>query len=172
MADPFLGEIRMFAGNFAPQGWAFCNGQLLSIAEFDALFALLGTTYGGDGQTNFALPNLNGRFAIHQGQGTGLSARTIGAQVGEQQVTLQINQLPTHNHAANCSANGAVANPKGNFWATDPSGNIAPYSTSAPNGQMAPLAAGSVGGQPHNNLQPYVAISYIISLFGIFPSQS
>ena len=172
MADPFIGEIRIFAGNFAPQGWALCNGQLLSIAEYTALFALLGTTYGGDGQTTFALPNLNGRLAIHQGQGTGLSARAIGSQVGEQQVTLQTSQLPAHSHAANCSSDGTAANPKGNFWATDPGGNIAPYSTSAPNGQMAPLTAAPAGGQPHNNLQPYVAISYIISLFGIFPSQS
>ena len=172
MADPFVGEIRMFAGNFAPQGWALCNGQLLSIAENDVLFNLLGTTYGGDGQTTFSLPNLNGRFAIHQGQGTGLSARAIGSQVGEQQVTLQISQLPAHSHAANCASNAATANPKGNFWATDPSGNTAAYSTSAPNSQMAPLTAAPAGGQPHDNLQPYVAISYIISLFGIFPSQS
>lgn len=172
MADPFVGEIRMFAGNYAPQNWAFCNGQLLSIAGYDALFNLLGTTYGGDGQTTFALPNLNGRFAIHQGQGAGLSSRVIGEQVGEQEVTLQIPHLPVHSHVANCSTQGTTANPKGNFWATDPNGNIAPYSTAAPNGQMAPLTASPAGGQPHNNQQPYVAINYIISLFGIYPSQS
>jgi len=172
MADPFLGEIRMFAGNFAPQGWAFCSGQLLSIAEFDALFSLLGTTYGGDGVTTFALPNLNGRFALHQGQGAGLSPRVIGALLGEQEVTLQTSHLPAHTHTVSCSTKGTTANPKGNFWATDPSGNLAPYSTAAPNGQMAPLTAGTAGGQAHNNQQPYMAISYIISLFGIYPSQS
>jgi len=172
MADPFLGEIRIFAGNYAPQGWAFCNGQSLSIAQYDALFSLLGTTYGGDGVSTFALPNLNGRFALHQGQGAGLSPRTIGGVVGEQQVTLQISHLPSHSHTASCSTRGTTANPKGNFWATDPGGNIAPYSTAAPNGQMAQLPAASDGGQPHNNQQPYVAISYIISLFGIYPSQS
>lgn len=172
MADPFVGEIRMFAGNYAPQNWAFCNGQLLSIAGYDALFNLLGTTYGGDGQTNFALPNLNGRFAIHQGQGPGLSPRVIGQPVGEPEVTLQIPHLPVHSHVANCSTQGTIANPKGNFWATDPSGNIALYSTAAPNGQMASLTASPAGGQPHNNQQPYVAINYIISLFGIYPSQS
>jgi microcystin-dependent protein len=172
MADPFLGEIRMFAGNFAPQGWAFCSGQSLSIAEFAALFSLLGTTYGGDGVTTFALPNLNGRFALHQGQGAGLTPRTIGQSVGEQDVTLQINQLPAHSHTAACSSRGTTANPKGNFWATDPSGNIAPYSTATPNGQMAPITASPGGGQPHNNQQPYVGISYIIALSGVFPSQS
>ncbi|MBV8709673.1 MAG: phage tail protein [Acidobacteriaceae bacterium] len=172
MADPFVGEIRMFAGNFAPQNWAFCNGQLLPIEGYDALFSLLGTTYGGNGTTTFALPNLNGRFAIHQGQGAGLSPRVIGGQAGEQEVTLQIQQLPIHSHAANCSTKGTTANPKGNFWATDPGGNIAPYSTAAPNGQMAPLAAGPTGGQSHNNQQPYMAVNYIISLYGIYPSQS
>lgn len=172
MANPFVGEIRIFAGNFAPQGWAFCNGQLLAIAEFSVLFNLLGTTYGGDGQTTFALPNLNSKFAIHQGQGPGLSTRTLGESLGEAQVTLNVNQLPTHSHPVNCSATATAANPKGNFWGTDPAGNIAPYSNAAPNAQMAPLTPGSGGGQPHNNMQPYTALCYIISLFGIFPSQN
>src|SRR5579872_257389 len=103
MADPFVGEIRMFAGNFAPQGWAWFNGKFFSFAEFNALFNLLGTTYGGDGVTTFALPNLNGRFAIHQGQGAGLTTRTIGQPVGEQEVSLQIKHLPAHSHTATCS---------------------------------------------------------------------
>jgi microcystin-dependent protein len=171
--DPFLGEIRLFAGNFAPQGWALCNGSLLSIAQNTALFALLGTTYGGDGVTNFALPNLNGRFAMHQGQGPGLSNRTIGEAVGEAAVTLSAAQVAAHSHAANCSSQGTTDTPKGNFWATDPSGDIAPYSAAGPNAQMAPLGAG--GGNPalpHPNVQPYQAICYIIALNGIFPSQN
>ncbi len=161
----------MFAGNFAPQGWAFCNGALLAIAQNSALFSLLGTTYGGDGVNTFALPNLNGRFAMHQGQGAGLSPRAVGQGVGEAMVTLTNSQVAGHSHAANCSSQGTVSAPKGNYWATDPSGDIAPYSSSGPNAQMASLAP-SGGATPHDNMQPYTAICYIIALEGIYPSQN
>ncbi|MBL8295545.1 MAG: phage tail protein [Bryobacterales bacterium] len=169
--DPFLGEIRLFAGNFAPQGWAFCNGALLSIAQNSALFALLGTTYGGDGNTTFALPNLAGRFAMHQGQGANFSSRSLGEAVGESQVTLTAAQVGAHSHTANCATHGDSTNPQGAVWATDPSASIAPYSSAAPNAQMAPLAQTGAG-QPHENRQPYVAINYIIALEGIFPTQN
>lgn len=169
--DPFLGEIRLFAGNFAPQGWAFCNGALLPIAQNSALFALLGVTYGGDGRTTFALPNLAGRFAMHQGQGVNLSNRTLGEAVGESQVTLTAAQVGAHSHTAHCATVGAASSPQGAVWATDPSGSIAPYSNAAPNAQMTPLAPAGAG-QPHPNLQPFVAINYIIALEGIFPTQN
>lgn len=169
--DPFLGEIRIFAGNFAPQGWAFCNGAMMSIAQNTALFSLLGTTYGGDGVNTFALPKLTGQFAMHQGQGAGLSNRSLGQPVGEAQVTLTASQVGAHSHTAHCSSQGAATSPDGAFWGTDPGGNIAPYSNSVPNAQMAPL--GKAGGsQPHENVQPYVAINFIIALEGIFPSQN
>jgi microcystin-dependent protein len=168
MASPFIGEIRMFGGNFEPQGWAFCNGQLLPISENQALFALIGTTYGGDGQTTFALPNLQGRFPIHQGSGS-----VIGQQSGSETVTLTANQIPAHTHAAQCSTQGAAASPNGAVWGTDPGGNIAPYSTSAANGTMNAGALSPAGGnQPHDNMQPFLVVSFIISLFGIFPSQN
>lgn len=169
--DPFLGEIRIFAGNFPPRGWAFCNGALLSIGENTALFSLLGTTYGGNGTTTFALPNLSGRFAMNQGHGAGLSNRVLGQAVGESQVTLNSVQVGSHSHFANCSMQSSSANPGGAFWGTDPSGDIAPYSNAAPNAQMTPLAS-SGSSQPHDNIQPYLAINFIIALEGVFPSQN
>jgi microcystin-dependent protein len=169
--DPFLGEIRIFAGDYAPQGWAFCNGAVMSIEQNSALFSLLGTTYGGDGKKTFALPKLTGRFAMHQGQGAGLSNRRLGEATGEAQVTLKALQVGAHGHTAQCSSQGAASSPVGAFWGTDPGGNIAPYSNSAPDGMMAPL--GTAGGsQPHENVQPFVAINFIIALEGIFPSQN
>lgn len=173
MSVPFLGEIRIFAGNFAPAGWAFCQGQLLAISENDALFALLGTTYGGDGQTTFALPDLAGRIAVHQGTGPGLSPRTLGENGGSESVTVSAQQMPLHTHAALSSSSGAnKLSPAANFWSTDPGGNTAAYSNAA-GSQMAATAVGSTGGgQPHDNVQPFLAINYIIALQGIFPSQS
>jgi len=162
----------MFGGNFAPQGWAFCNGQLLSIAENSVLFNLLGTTYGGDGVTTFGVPDLQGRFPLNQGQGPGLGNYVIGQKAGQETVAVTTSQLPVHTHQAACSTQGTGPSPALKVWATDPSGNIAPYSTQPPNGQMNAGALSTVGGgQPHDNMHPYLAITFIISLFGIFPSQ-
>jgi microcystin-dependent protein len=171
MAQPFVGEIRIFAGNFAPVGWAFCAGQLMAISENDTLFNLIGTTYGGDGQTTFALPDLRGRFAVHQGQGPGLSPYVIGEATGTETVTLTLQQLPAHNHPANAGIGGNDLSPAGNLWATDAGGNTAAYSD-AHDMQMAAAAIGPTGGgQPHDNVQPFLAVNFIISLFGVFPSQ-
>ena len=167
MSQPYVGEIRLFAGNFAPDGWAFCNGQLLAIAENEVLFQLIGTTYGGDGVNTYALPNLQSRVPIHQGPGF-----VIGQAAGTETVTLTVQQLPIHTHTANCGAvAGDQTNPGGNFWSYSTKELL--YSSAAPNGSMNPNDVSPVGGsQPHNNIQPYLAISFIISLFGIFPSQS
>jgi len=166
MSQPYVGEIRMFAGNFAPAGWMFCDGQLLPISQYETLFNLIGTTYGGDGQSTFQLPDLRSRVPLHQGPGF-----TIGQQAGSETVTLNIQQLPTHTHTANCSAvPGNQTDPGGSFWAY--STKELQYSSAAPGGTMNPNDVSSVGGsQPHDNIQPYLAISFIISLFGIFPSQ-
>lgn len=173
MSQPYVGEIRMFAGNFAPQGWAFCQGQLMAISENTALFSLVGTTYGGDGQTTFALPDLQSRFPMHQGQGAGLSSRTLGERGGTETVTLTVNQIPAHAHPAICSSGGGNSGtPVGNFWSTDPMGNTAAYTT-ATDSQMLASAIGTTGGsQPHDNMKPFLAVSFIISLFGVFPSQN
>jgi len=173
MSNPFIGEIRLFAGNFAPAGWAFCDGAMLPIAEYDTLFTLIGTTYGGDGQSTFALPDLRGRIPIHQGQGPGLSSHTIGESSGSENVSLTVNQMPAHPHAfMGTSSNASAANPA-NAVVAAPS-TIDLYRTAtAPNANLAANALGMAGGsQPHDNLQPYLCISFIISLFGIFPSQS
>lgn len=168
MSSPYVGEIRMFGGNFTPSGWMFCQGQLLPIAEYETLFNLIGTTYGGDGQSTFGLPDLRGRFPIHQG-----SPFVIGELSGAETVTLTVQEIPLHGHFAVCSAGGGnVQGPAGAYWATDPAGNTAAYNESG-GSSMATGAIGIGGGsQPHNNMQPYLAISFIISLFGIYPSQS
>lgn len=172
MSTPFLGEIRMFAGNFAPRGFALCNGQVMSIAQNSALFALLGTTYGGDGVQTFALPNLQSRVPISQGQGSGLSNRTIGEALGVEAVTLTPNQIPDHPHSQVASTNAATA-------ASGPSGAPAAstttsfYGSGAADLTMAATAVGSTGGsQPHNNLAPYLALNFIIAVEGIFPSRN
>ncbi|HEY3044524.1 MAG TPA: tail fiber protein [Vicinamibacterales bacterium] len=172
MSSPYVGEIRIFAGNFAPVGWAFCEGQLMPIAENETLFNLIGTTYGGDGQETFALPDLRGRFPNHQGQGPGGSTYTIGEMTGTETETLTVAQLPIHTHQANAAVAGNDVSPAGNLWAADVGGNTAAYSD-AQNAEMAAGAIGPVGGsQPHDNVQPFLAINYIISLFGVFPTQS
>ena len=167
MSQPYVGEIRMFGGNFAPAGWAFCDGSILAISENDVLFNLIGTTYGGDGQSTFGLPDLRGRTPVHMGQGS-----VIGEQAGSEWVTLNIQQLPSHGHPMVASQSAADAiSPAGGFPATPPS--LAMYFNSAPDAAMNPAAIPPVGGsQPHDNMQPYLVISFIISLFGIFPSQS
>lgn len=172
MAQPFIGEIRMFGGSFAPAGWAFCNGQLLSIAENDALFVLLGTTYGGDGQETFALPNLQSRIPLHMGQGSGLSSYTIGEQGGVEQVTLTTNQIPIHTHPPLASSAGGSDSPSNNYWGSSSLGK--PYVAPPASVPMNPATMGPpVGGsQPHDNMLPFLCVTYIISLFGIFPSQT
>ncbi len=165
MAQPYVGELRLFAGNFAPAGWMFCDGQLLPISENETLFNLIGTTYGGDGQTTFALPDLRGRVPVHQGSGVVL-AETGGAE----QVTLTASQMPAHNHALRAStAVGTGSAPGGALLAATGTANS--YGSGAPTQGMAPGALAPQGGsQPHDNMGPYLAVSYIISLFGIFPS--
>jgi microcystin-dependent protein len=172
MSQPYIGEIRLVGFNFAPQGWAFCNGQLMAISENDALFNLIGTTYGGDGQNTFALPNLQSRVIVHQGQGPGLSNHIIGENAGVESVTVTTPQLPIHNHAANCSSSaGSQSSPVGNIWSADAAGLTAEYSNNQ-NGHMNAAAIGQSGGnQPHENRMPFLAMNYIISLFGVFPSQ-
>jgi microcystin-dependent protein len=169
MSQPHYGEIRLFAGNFAPAGWMFCEGQLLPISENDTLFVLLGTTYGGDGQSTFALPDLRGRVPIHQGQGPG-SSYVLGESGGVESVTLTTQQIPIHSHAPLASNNGSVDSPTGNYWATSATGKpygaaVAPF-VSFNAGAISPAG----GSQPHENLIPYLCINYIISLFGVFPS--
>lgn len=165
MAQPYVGEIRMFAGNFAPAGWMFCEGQLLPISEYETLFNLIGTTYGGDGQETFALPDLRGRIPIHQGNGF-ILAETGGAE----EITLTVNQIAAHDHPLlGSSGAGTQASPAGNFVAS--STVVTPYAPETPSAVMAPTAISSVGGsQPHTNFQPYLCVDFIISLFGIFPS--
>lgn len=171
MSSPFVGEIRMFGGNFAPAGWAFCSGQLMPISENDVLFTLIGTTYGGDGQQTFALPDLQGRLPVHMGTGGGLSPRTIGENGGVETVTLTTQQIPTHNHVPLAvSGNGNQSTPQGGVWAGV---TTSIYTSNAPSTAFNSTLGGSTGGnQPHDNLMPYLAISFIISLFGIFPTQN
>jgi len=165
MAQPYVGEIRLFAGNFAPAGWMLCDGQLLPISENETLFQLIGTTYGGDGQSTFALPDLRGRVPIHFGNGF-IQAETGGAE----QVTLTVNQIPSHTHGFMASADPANSpNPAAHVLAETVS--TTPYFAGPPAVPLAPLSILPVGGsQPHDNLQPYQCTHYIISLFGIFPS--
>jgi len=167
MAQPYVGEIRMFAGNFAPAGWMFCEGQLLPISEYETLFNLVGTTYGGDGQSTFALPDMRGRIPLHFGNGS-ILAETGGVET----VTLTTAQLPAHTHPLLATTTPATQqNVLGNVLAEATLFN--PYININPSAPMAPQAAGSVGGsQPHNNFQPYLCVDFIISLFGIFPSQT
>jgi microcystin-dependent protein len=166
MGTPYVGEIRMFAGNFAPAGWALCQGQILAISENDVLFALIGTTYGGDGQTTFALPDLQSRVPVHVGPGF-----VQGQTAGVESVTLTTSQIPAHSHVPLCNSGaGTNASPQNDVWAALDS-NI--YSDVAPSVIMAPSALGSTGGsQPHDNMVPFLVINFIISLFGVFPSQT
>ena len=170
MTTPFLGQISIYGFDFAPRNWAFCNGQILSIAQNTALFSLLGTTYGGNGQTTFALPNLQGRVALHWGQGPGLSNYSLGQQAGSESVTLLSTQIPQHTHQVQASSNApsqaALANA---LWAT---GANIPYADTA-NTTMAANALATAGGsQPHPNIAPSLVVNYCIALAGIFPSRN
>ena len=170
--DPFIGEIRIFGGNYAPLGWAFCDGQLLPISQYDALFALLGTTYGGDGQETFALPDLRGRAPVHMGTGASGTPYDLGDQGGVETVTLTTDQIAGHSHAFDASTiDGSSANPGATVVVA--TGNVSPYVQDVVSAQMAQASVTPVGGsQPHENSQPYLAIRFIIALEGIFPSQS
>lgn len=168
MSEPFLAEIKMFGGNFAPRGYAFCSGQLLPISQNTAVFSLMGTIYGGDGRTTFALPDLRGRVPIHWGNGPGLQNYNIGQKGGAETVTLNVNQMPQHNHSVACSGNdGTLGLPSGNVPATTGE-NI--YSQSTDSTMKSNMIGNSGNSQSHENRQPYLAISFIIALQGTFPS--
>ena len=170
MAQPYVGEIRMFGGNFAPAGWMFCDGQLLPISENETLFQLIGTTYGGDGESTFALPNLQSRVPIHQGNGF-ILAETGGAET----VTLTVSQVPNHSHVPAASTDGGTDNPAGNYWGKSTTGK--PYAAAGTPPPLVSMNTATMGppvggSQPHDNMVPFLCINYIISLFGIFPSQT
>lgn len=169
MSEPFVGEIRMFAGNFAPRGWAFCDGQLMAISQNDALFSLLGTIYGGDGRTTFGLPDLRGRLPMHAGHGPGLSERRLGSKGGAEHVTLTVNQMPSHTHPLQASGNAATAmSPQGQ---TPASGQDA-YSGESPTIALAQDSISHVGGsREHTNLMPSLCVNFIIALVGLYPSR-
>ena len=177
MSDPFVGEIRMFGFNFPPRGWAFCNGQLLSISQNTALFALLGTFYGGDGKSTFALPNLQGSAPVHQGQGQGLSPYVLGQQAGEESVTLITTEIPVHTHTPpGCASGGAdQLSPAGNVWAAGGGRRIPVnmYTAAAGSGPIMNPAALSIAGSslPHNNMPPYLTLNFCIALQGVFPQR-
>ena len=179
MADQFVGEIRMFGCNFAPFGWALCNGQIMPISQNTALFSLLGTFYGGDGKSNFALPNLQGNFPMNMGQGPGLTPRDIGETGGEAAVTLLQTQMPGHAHAAQClTGGGSSDSPVGNEWAMAHVSKAhinayTAYTANNPNttAMNAAALAAAGGNQPHNNLPPYLVINFCIAMQGFYPSR-
>ena len=175
MSSPFVAEIRIFGFNFPPKGWAFCNGQILPLSQNTALFSLLGTTYGGDGKSTFALPNLQGSAPMQQGQGPGLSQRFLGESGGEQSVTVLNTELPSHSHSVtskNADSSGTALTPVGNIWA-NPAARRAVVSMYAPSltaVNMDPAAVGVTGGsQPHNNMPPFLGLNFCIALQGVFP---
>ncbi|HWJ81684.1 MAG TPA: tail fiber protein [Nocardioides sp.] len=172
MGQPYIGEIRMFAGNFAPAGWLFCEGQLVPISENDALFNLIGTIYGGDGQNTFALPDLRGRLPVHQGTGPDGTTYTMGESAGVETVTLTVNQIPNHNHPQTAIAGqpGNAITPAGNLPAM--SLNVVPFIQDATSGTFNSAMVGSAGGsQPHDNMQPYLCVNFIIAQYGLYPFQ-
>lgn len=187
--EPYVGEIRLFAGNFAPQGWAFCDGQLLAVSQNDALFSLLGTTYGGDGETTFGLPDLRGRVPLHVGSGPGLSPRSLGAKGGAEKVTLTVNQMPSHTHSLGATGGGPSAPPGVTPGYLAPDTQIgSPEVTLRPASGLpaSPEVVGQVGddavaggttrtgaagaSRSHTNIQPFINLHYIIALVGIYPS--
>ena len=173
MSEPFIAEIRIFAGNFAPRGWAFCNGQLLPISQNTALFSLIGTIYGGDGRTTTALPNMQGRAPMHPGRGPGLTARRLGERGGTTEVTLTEAQMPNHNHAIMASTSPASTGVPDSTTAIARSVGANIYSPDAPDSGFAEASLPAAGGsQAHNNLQPYLGINFIIALVGTYPSRS
>lgn len=171
MSEPFVGEIRMFAGNFAPRGWAFCDGQLLAVSQNDALFSLLGTIYGGDGRTTFGLPDARGRLPIHAGQGPGLSPRRLGAKSGAEKETLTVNQLASHSHDFRANTQTATStSPQGRALAADV--GVAYLADASQDASMGNSMVTNTGGsRSHTNLMPALCIHFIIALFGIYPSR-
>jgi len=172
MSEPYIGEIRIFAGNFAPVNWSFCDGSLIAISQNDALFQLIGTTYGGDGQTTFALPDLRGRVPVHMGTGAG-ATYVQGQNGGVENVTLTVNQIPAHSHVPQ-AASGTTGNPgnspQNNVWSGWTGGQ---FSSAAPSVAMNSTAVGSTGGsQPHDNMLPFLGINFIIALYGVYPTQN
>src|SRR6201981_354096 len=178
MSSPFLAEIRIFPFNFPPKGGAFCDGHILPLSQNTALFSLLGTTYGGDGKSNFALPDMQGSAPMHPGQGPGLSLHDLGETGGESNVTLLQTEMPAHSHAANCLSTAGDSNaPNGNTWAatagTGRGGGPPNYSTAGPTTPMSAFSTSVSGGsQPHNHMSPYLAVTFIIALQGVFPQRS
>lgn len=178
MSDPFIGEIIMFGGNFAPRGWALCDGQLLSISSNSALFSILGTTYGGDGRTSFALPDLRGRAALHPGHGSGLTNRRLGERGGAENVTLSTAQLPAHNHPGKARCVSGTGNSNvaaGNAWSADLGVSSATYHSGPADADMLAntVATDNVGGgQGHPNMQPFLCVNFIIALVGVYPSRN
>ncbi len=172
MSDPFVAEIRIFAGNFAPTGWATCDGQLLPISQNTALFSLLGTFYGGNGQSTFALPNLQGSAPMHSGHGAGLSDRFLGESSGSSAVSLLASEMPLHSHnSVGADVQGNVSSPAGNFFAGD--STVRQWVSSAPNSDMSIQTVGLTGGGlPHNNMQPYLVLLFIIAMQGIYPPRT
>ena len=171
MSEPFVGEIRMFAGNFAPRGWALCDGQLLAVSQNDALFSLLGTIYGGDGRTTFGLPDLRGRIPLHQGTGPGLSNRRLGSKAGGETVTLNTNQLASHAHDWNANAADATGGDPQDKVLAKPV-NFRFWEPAAPNADLDPSTIDSTGGsRSHSNLMPTLCVNFIVALFGIYPSR-
>lgn len=175
MSEPFVGEIRMFAGNFAPRGWAFCDGQLLAVSQNDALFSLLGTIYGGDGRTTFGLPDLRGRIPLHAGSGPGLSPRRLGAKFGAENETLTVNQLPSHTHPLTATTSPGQEGQSANNLLAQSSIDVYVKSNAVPPPTLQNMNAGALsdvgGSRSHTNLMPYLCIHFIIALFGIYPSR-
>lgn len=171
MSEPFVGEIRMFAGNFAPRGWAFCDGQLLAVSQNDALFSLLGTVYGGDGRTTFGLPDLRGRIPIHAGHGPGLSERRLGAKGGAEKVTLTVNQLPSHRHNWRASTVPATALSPGSNNLAQTVADIYRSDLDAPANLNSQATTKTGGSRSHTNLMPFLCVHFIIALVGIYPSR-
>jgi len=173
MSDQYVGEIRMFGGTFAPMDWAFCDGSTLSISQYDVLYSVIGTTYGGDGITTFKLPDLRGRVPLHKGQGAGLTSRSIGGSFGTETVTLAASQIPAHNHLISVGGNATTAAPAGNYLGNTVGFSL--YSAAAPDSTMNANVTSTYpnsAAQPHSNLMPALCINYIIALTGIFPTQN
>lgn len=168
MSSPYIGEIRMFGGNFAPLNWAFCNGQVMAIADNDALFSLIGTTFGGDGVTTFSLPDLRCRLPLHQGNNQG-APFIIGQTGGEETHTLNLQQLPSHSHAVSAKTTATSNSPSGNLYA---GGGVAAFKAAPGSFMNGGVVVANAGGQPHENMMPFLAVSFIIALFGVYPSQS
>jgi microcystin-dependent protein len=170
--DPYVGEIRLFSGSYAPRGWAFCQGQTMLVQENTVLFTVIGNTYGGDGKTTFALPNLSGRAPVHQGNGPGLTPRVIGSTDGSAEVTLNYSQMPAHMHSAQSAGTVNNTSPIGNVWGNVGSRGAKVYSTLLDVPLSAPAISAVGGNEAHNNMQPFLGVNFIIALEGVYPSKS